>query len=480
MMVRNWIFFVTVVVLSLHIAGCSGNAAPSTQQQGQTGQGGGGRGARGGPGGSGGGGAVPVSAVPVAVQDMPIYFRGLGTVTANNTSVVKSRVDGPLVRINFQEGQDVKEGQVLAEIDPRTFAATVNQAKATLAKDEATLHDAQTNLARFEALAKEGVIAQQQLDTQRSQVGQFEGQIGADKAQIDAASLQLSFTKITAPISGQIGLRKVDVGNIIHAADPNGIAVITQLQPIVVIFSLPEDQLQTTLQAMRKGVLTADAYTRDDKTKIVSGKLLTVDNAIDTTTGTSKFKAVFQNQSRELWPNQFVNVHLLVDVKQGAVTIPSAAIIRGANGSLVYVVKPDSTVEARNVQVGITEGTVAQIDSGLQSGDVVVTDGQDKLQNNAKVTVQPPAGQGGGRGNRQAQGGVDQSGQSGQSAQGNQSGQTTDRSGQTGRQGTTGSGGSGGQTFQRGGPEGTSNGTNASPVTGNQTGRKRQGGTGNR
>ncbi|MCU1307449.1 MAG: efflux transporter periplasmic adaptor subunit [Acidobacteriaceae bacterium] len=410
-MVKKSIVLFAALVLILTTTQCSRSASSTSTPQDQSGQGGGsGRGGRGGQGGQGGGGgAVPVSAAPVKVQDMPIYFRGLGSVNAAATATVKSRVDGPLIKINFVEGQQVKEGQVLAEIDPRTFQVTLDQAKAMLGKDEATLHDAQTNLARFEALAKEKVIAQQQLDTQRSQVGQLEGQIGSDKAQIEAAALQLSFAKITAPISGQIGLRKVDVGNIVHASDATGIAVITQLQPIAVVFTLPEDQLQTTMQAMRRGQLTADAYTRDDNTKIVSGKLLTVDNAIDPTTGTSRFKAIFQNQNRELWPNQFVNIHLLIDVKKNALTIPSAAIIRGSSGSLVYAVKPDGTVEARNVQVGVVEGTTAQVESGLNPNDVVVTEGQDKLQNGAKVMVQPPAGQSPGRGNRTAQNGAGQS-----------------------------------------------------------------------
>jgi multidrug efflux system membrane fusion protein len=399
-MQRTWIFLFAVSLLCLSTTQCSRSGASNDQKQIQAkaGQTGGGRAGRGG---QGGGGALPVSASPVQLQDMPVYLRGLGSVTAFNTVAVKSRVDGPLVRINFKEGQNVKEGQVLAEIDPRTFQAALDQAKATLAKDQASLRDAQTNLTRFEALLKEGVIAQQQFDTQRSQVGQFEGQIGADKAQIEAASLQLSFTKITSPISGVIGLRQADVGNIIHANDPNGLAVVTQLQPIAVIFTLPEDQLQTILKAMRKGPLTADAYSRDDKTKIASGKLLTVNNMIDPTTGTDKFKAVFANQDLMLWPNQFVNVRLLVETKKNALTIPSAAVIRGSNGPLVYVAKQDGSVEARNIQVGLTEGTIAQIDGGLQAGEVVVTDGQDKLQNGAKVTVQAPAGQGAGRGYRQ-------------------------------------------------------------------------------
>src|SRR5258706_4411298 len=259
-MARNWLVASVAVILILGTTQCSHSNAGDNQAQNQSGQGtrggqgssqGGGSG-RAGRGGAGGGAAVPVSAAPVQMQDMPVYLRGLGAVAAANTAIVKSRVDGLLVRINFQEGQEVKQGQLLAQIDPRTFQATVDQAKATLAKDEAARKDAQTNLARYEALFREQVIAQQQVDTQRSQVGQIEGQIGADKAQIEAAALQVRFTRITAPFSGQIGLRHGDVGNMIHAADPNCLATVTQLDPIIALFTLPEDQLQQVLSAMRK------------------------------------------------------------------------------------------------------------------------------------------------------------------------------------------------------------------------------------
>jgi multidrug efflux system membrane fusion protein len=463
-MSRSWILLCALTLLPLATTQCSRSTATSDQTS-KGGQGGGsGKGGKGG--GQGGGAAVPVSATQVQTQDMPVYLRGLGTVTAFNTVTVKSRVDGPLIRVNFREGQNVKAGQLLAEIDPRTFQATLNQAKATMAKDEASLHDAQVNLARYQALFKEQVIAQQQLDTQASQVGQFEGQIGADKAQVDAAALQLSFTRISSPISGLIGLRQADVGNMIHAADPNGLAVVTQLQPIAVLFTLPEDQLQQVLQAMHKTTLVAEAYSRDDKTKITEGKLVTVNNAIDTTTGTDKLKAVFDNRNLELWPNQFVNIRLLVETKKNALIIPSAAIIRGSNGSLVYVVKQDGSVESRNIQVGLTEGTTAQIDSGLQAGETVVTDGQDKLQNGAKVTVQAPAGTGGGRGNRNSQNGP------GQNPRGQQS--SGDQSGQAGQSGG-GQPGPTGQTFQRGGPGGNPNGPGAGTGTGNQNGQNNTG-----
>ncbi|MBV9087010.1 MAG: efflux RND transporter periplasmic adaptor subunit, partial [Acidobacteriaceae bacterium] len=259
--------------------------------------------------------AIPVLASAVTNRDMPVYLRGLGTVTAYNTVTVKTRVDGQLMKVNFREGQEVKEGEVLAVIDPRPFDVQLHQAEATLAKDQAQMTDAQVNLERYQALFKEGVIAKQQLDTQAALVGQFQGTIAADKAQIENARLQLVYSRVTAPISGRVGLRLVDPGNIVHAADQNGMLVITQLQPIAVIFTLPADYIPAVLQHMREGNLSAEAYSRDDTTKIATGKLLTLNNEIDPTTGTNRFKAVFQNEQRLLWPNQFVNMRLLLDVR---------------------------------------------------------------------------------------------------------------------------------------------------------------------
>lgn len=337
--------------------------------------------------------AVPVTTSPVVEKDVPVYLNGLGNAVGYNTVVVKSRIDGQLLTVNVKEGQEVKKGDLLAVIDPRPFQAVVDQAKATLAKDQAALVDAQTNLARYAALVKEQVLAQQQLDTQRSQVGQIEGQIGADKAQIESAELQLSFTRITAPIPGRIGFRQVDPGNVIHAADPNGLLVITQLEPIAVLFSLPEDDLSAVVRQAKTGELPVDAYARDNQTKIATGKLETLNNQIDPTTGTDKLKAVFDNKDRGLWPNEFVNVRLLLDTRKNALTIPVTAIQRGPQGAFVYVVKADRSVEARTIKIDITEGGFATVTQGLSAGEMIVTDGQDKLQNGSKVAVANDGGQ---------------------------------------------------------------------------------------
>ncbi len=331
---------------------------------------------------------VPVLAEPVATRDVPVYLRGLGSVSAFNTVTVKARVDGQITKINFREGQEVNQGDLLVEIDPRPYDVQLHTAEANLAKDEATLADAKLNLTRYTDLYKQGIVSQQQYNTQQSLVGQLQGSISADQAAIENAKLQLVYSRITSPIGGRIGLRLVDIGNIVHASDPNGLLVITQLHPIAVLFTLPEDYIPQVLQHMRKGQLEVDAYSRDDRTKLASGKLLTLNNEIDPTTGTNKFKAVFQNEDRVLWPNQFVNIRLLLEIKQNAITVPLAAIQRGNQGTFTYVVKPDNTVEPRVVKVGVTEGNLASIESGLQPGEMVVTDGQDKLQPGAKVEVQ--------------------------------------------------------------------------------------------
>jgi membrane fusion protein, multidrug efflux system len=344
-----------------------------------------------GPGGAAGKEAPGNFVVPVVVAtatkgDLPVFLNGLGNVTAFNTVTVRSRVDGQIVKINFTEGQYVREGDSLVEIDPRPYQVQLEQAEGQLAKDQAQLKDVQVDYERFKLLFKEGVIPKQQLDTQQAQVGTFEGAIKADNATIDNAKLQIMYSHITAPISGRVGLRLVDMGNMVHATDTNGLLVITQLQPIATLFSLPQDQLPQVMARMKKGApITVEAYDRDNATKLATGKLLTIDNQIDTTTGTYKLKAVFDNAKNELFPNQFVNVHLLVDTKKNVVLVPTTAILRGPQGTYVFAVGPDNKVKIHVVSLAETNANITGVSSGLNAGDVVVTDGQDKLQEGSKV-----------------------------------------------------------------------------------------------
>ena len=337
--------------------------------------------------------AVPVAVASAVEQDMPVYLTGLGSVTAYNTVSVKSRVDGQLIQVNFREGQQVNKGDLLILIDPRPYQVQLESAQAQLYKDQASLRDAQLNYQRFKDLLQEsGAMSQQQVDTQKATADTFEGAVRSDQAAIDNAKLQIEYCHITAPVSGRIGLRLVDAGNIVHASDTNAMLVITQLQPISVIFTLPEDSLRVVVQRMRQGTLTVDAYDRDDKTKLATGILLTIDNQIDQTTGTDRLKATFDNKDGVLFPNQFVNIHLLLDVRKKSTIVPSVAVQRGPQGSFVYVVKADKTVEARTVTIALTQSNQSAIGSGLQVGEVVVIDGQDKLQNGAKVETRSPTG----------------------------------------------------------------------------------------
>jgi membrane fusion protein, multidrug efflux system len=330
--------------------------------------------------------AIPVVVATAAKGDLPVFYTGLGTVTAFNTVTVRSRIDGQLLSVAFKEGQLVKEGDVLAEIDPRPFQVQLEQAEGQLARDVAQQQDAQVNLDRYKLLYKEGVIPKQQLDTQQASVGQFDGAIQTDKATIDSAKLNIAYARITAPISGRVGLRLVDPGNMVHATDTNGLLVITQLQPISVLFSLPQDQLPVVYKKLRAGQqLTVEAFDRDNTSKITAGKLLTIDNQIDPTTGTYKLKAVFGNEDNALFPNQFVNIHLLVNTLRDVVLVPTTAILRGSQGTYAFAVSSDGTVKIRPVTIADANGSITGISSGLSAGDVVVTDGQDKLQDGSKV-----------------------------------------------------------------------------------------------
>ncbi len=335
---------------------------------------------------------VPVSVATAERRDMPYYLTGLGSVTAYYTDSIKSRVDGELIQVNFKEGQNVSKGELLAVIDPRPYQVALDQAQAQLFKDQASLRDAQLNYERFKGLLQDsGSMSQQQVDTQQATVDQLEGTVRNDQAMIESAKLNLIYCHITAPVSGRIGLRQVDPGNIVHASDTNPMFVITQLQPIAVLFTLPEDSLPTVAQHMAKGTLAVDAYSRDNQTKLANGNLLTIDNEIDQTTGTGKLKAVFDNKDNALWPNQFVNIRLLLEVRKNSTAIPAAAIQRGPQGTYVFTVKSDNTVEVRPVTISFTQDNTAIITSGVSPSDVVVTDGQDKLQAGSKVEVRAPS-----------------------------------------------------------------------------------------
>lgn len=340
-------------------------------------------------------GPMPVGTATVEKGDMPVIDHALGTVTPLATVTVQTQINGQLTEIGFQEGQMVNKGDFLAQIDPRPYQVALEQAQGQLAKDQAALADAKLDLARYEKLAAQNAIATQTLDTQRATVAQDAGTVQTDQAQVDAQKLNLTYCRITAPITGRVGLRQVDPGNYIQTSSATGIVVVTQLQPISVIFTLPEDSLQAVLAQVHAGqTLQAVAFDRTGNTQLDVGQLATIDNQIDTTTGTVKLRATFANTTLNLFPNQFVNIKLRVDTLQGVDIVPDAAIQRGAPGTFVYLVKPDDTVTAQPVTLGPDSGQKVAVLKGLEPGQKVVTDGADRLKEGAKVTITegaPPA-----------------------------------------------------------------------------------------
>ncbi len=342
----------------------------------------------------GGRNAAPMSIVPetVAKGDIGINLNALGTVTSLATVTIRTQISGYLQKIDFKEGDDVKKGDLLAEINSRPYEAALAQAKGNLARDEALLKGAQVDLTRYQALAAQNAVPHQTLDTQVALVAQDQGTVEADRAAVKAAEVNLQYCRIVSPLDGRVGLRQVDQGNYVTPGDTNGLVVITQLQPISVLFTLPEDNLQTVLKRMQGGAtLPAAAYDRSGASKIADGILLTFDSQIDPTTGTIKARAQFANDAKTLYPNQFVNIRLLVDTHKDVTTMSTAGIQRGVPGTFVYLVNADNTVSVRKVVLGVTEGERVEVRSGLAPGDRIVIDGADKLREGAKVNIRAEA-----------------------------------------------------------------------------------------
>ena len=375
---RSWI---AIVILAVAVAGIYLIIRSNQQQPPVSGF------RFGGPG--GGNRSTPVNATTARLGSLPVYIQGLGTVTPLSTAVVRSRAEGELLKIHFKEGQAVQAGDVLAEIDARPYDVALRQAEGQLARDQASLSNAQRNLTRYEAVRD--TVTPQELDATRATFEGFQASVKVDQASVESAQLQLSYTRVVAPISGRVGLQQVNLGNLVRPSDANGLVIITQEQPIAIVFTIPEDSLPAVVGSLAKGrKLSVEAYDRGMKTRLATGQLLAVDNQIDPTTGTIKLKATFANEDQSLFPNQFVNIRLLVETLQDVVLIPASAVQLSSQGETVFVVKPDSTLERRIVTVGRSEGGVSAVTQGLNANETIVTEGLDRLRVGGKVTVQDP------------------------------------------------------------------------------------------
>ena len=333
--------------------------------------------------------SVPVTATAAGRQDVPIFYDALGTVTALNTVAIRAQVNGQIISINFRQGQDVKQGDVLAKIDPAPLQAALDQAVAKKNQDQAQLVDAQKDLVRFATLVRKNAETVQNLDAQQAKVDQFKAAVAADQASIEAAQTQLNYTTITAPIDGVVGFRQVDIGNIIHTTDTNPLTVLTQVKPSVAIFTLPQDDLGPVREAMLQGEVEVFAYDQDNVKQLAQGKLLLIDNQIDQTTSTIRLKAEFPNQDERLWPGEFVHIRMLVTTRKNAVTIPPVAVQRGPDGLYVWVIKPNNTVELRPVDAQTVNDQTAIVSKGLSTGEQVVVEGQSRLDEGTRVNVRP-------------------------------------------------------------------------------------------
>jgi membrane fusion protein, multidrug efflux system len=333
--------------------------------------------------------AIPVLMAEAGQQDVPIYYGALGTVMALNTVSIRAQVTGQIVSVDFRQGQDVKKGDVLAKIDPAPFKATLDQAAAKKAQDEALLIDAQKDLERFKTLVVKNVETQQNVDAQQAKVDQLKATVDADQAAIEAAKTQLAFTTIMAPIDGVVGFRQIDIGNIIHTTDANPLTVLTQIQPCQAVFTLPQDDLGPVREAMLHGEVQVLAYDQDDVQQLAQGHLLLIDNQIDQGTSTIRLKAEFPNQDDRLWPGEFVRIRVLVSTRKNAVTVPAVAVQRGPDGLYIWVIKPDNTVEQRPIQALTVSENLAVVTKGLSPGEHVVTDGQSRLDVGVHVAIKP-------------------------------------------------------------------------------------------